>query len=697
MVVVQPPLVAPSPTSQHQHAVVPHQSAFPAENEVEVRRTNIQVGIHDGDDDDEDDEDDGWRTAAQTADGGTASDPEALSVRLKSTNAAKPAKTRRKRRVRWDADPQTTLAAATSTSSPLHPPPHRRRTRSMSGAELFDYKASSQSHPLDRRQITEEDLSRASTSRPSPFILPQLPRVEGGWQTKPFSASNGIPTILKRPTMDELDTVIEPPAKESLEESSERAPIVDSPAKETHEEPIKVPPVEPPAIIEIKVQPSVTVPEVTLNAPPSIPTSGSANALDEKPLDEPITAPSTPAFPPLPTPSVTSASSLTTYVPKPTIPVFLQSPKPSPPIIKAIPSSSIGGSKSVDWTGQKLDLPKTTSATSSFSSITTDGLYKPRIARQSSINSQSHSHSYSPTHQQQSAKPSNRRSVFQKPNQPTRPYQPNPPNLASSPRSPAFGRSVSPRTPQSSFITPTPLPPMSNLDDQPEVVVHPDSPPWQTVGSGIAFTSPRMKGNSNDSLNILGEGLGGISVTHLAKSPPITPFTSVHLHIDELPNEEEDEPVLPTTSSSHTASPRPAPAESLEPSSEIPKVHLDNPVINSTITPITPISVTDVQISTDPCLNWTFELEKTPPLNANAPILSTEEIEDALAKAFVPWPIRLVDGKPVLPPRKVAKRVERGEWYGLNPDNIPKESAVSTLVNVFVRSTHYDLPISYGG
>ncbi|PVF96155.1 hypothetical protein CPB86DRAFT_523831 [Serendipita vermifera] len=685
MVVVQPPLVQPSATSQHHHAVIPHQSAFPVENEVEVRRTNIPLDINDGEYDDEDDEDDGWKTAAQTADGGTASDPEALSVRLKSTNAAKPAKTRRKRRVRWDADPQATLATSSSTSSPPHPPSHRRRTRSMSGAELFDYKASSQSHPLDRRQITEEDLSRASSSRPAPFILPQLPRVEGGWQTTPFTGSKGIPIIIKRPTMDDLNPDVEPPTRSSLDSSNDRGAVVERPDKGDREEPSKVSPLEPPAIVEIRVQPSLTPQDITINISPSIPPGGSVNALDEKPLEEPITSPSSPAFPPLPTPSAASASSLTTSVPKPTIPSFLQSPKPSPPLIKAIPTPSIGSTKSVDWTSQKSDQTKTTLATSSFSSIASDGLYKSRIARQNSINSQSHSqphsHPYSSTHQQQQAKSTNRRPVFQKPNLPTRPYQPNPPNLASSPRSPAFGRSVSPRTPQSSFISSAPLPPMPNLDDQPEVVVHPDSPPWQTVGSGIVVTSPRMKGHNSDSLNILGDGLGGISVTHLAKSPPITPFTSVHLQIDELPNEEEDEPVLPTTSSSHTASPRPTPAEQMQQPSEQLKTRLDNPLPNTTVTPITPISVTDVQIPVpESTLTWTIELEKTPPLNPNAPILSPDEIEDALAKAFVPWPIRLVDGKPVLPPRKVVKRVERGEWYGLNPDNIPKESALWRLV-----------------
>ncbi|KAG8830047.1 hypothetical protein FRC17_005548 [Serendipita sp. 399] len=97
-----------------------------------------------------------------------------------------------------------------------------------------------------------------------------------------------------------------------------------------------------------------------------------------------------------------------------------------------------------------------------------------------------------------------------------------------------------------------------------------ESPGWQVVGSSQSWTSPRLKSASSSSSSMMlnpslavvaspmtsSMGIGSTtmttlteytnpSLTSLVKSPPFTPFTSVHLQIDELPTEgdsdEEDE------------------------------------------------------------------------------------------------------------------------------------------------------------
>ncbi|KAG8815258.1 hypothetical protein FRC17_000772 [Serendipita sp. 399] len=97
-----------------------------------------------------------------------------------------------------------------------------------------------------------------------------------------------------------------------------------------------------------------------------------------------------------------------------------------------------------------------------------------------------------------------------------------------------------------------------------------ESPGWQVVGSSQSWTSPRLKSASSSSSSMMlnpslavvaspmtsSMGIGSTpmttlteytnpSLTSLVKSPPFTPFTSVHLQIDELPAEgdsdEEDD------------------------------------------------------------------------------------------------------------------------------------------------------------
>jgi hypothetical protein len=115
--------------------------------------------------------------------------------------------------------------------------PQRRRTRSLSGDEFSQLVHSRMSadsidsmdafDTMDSFPPTEDEVPTAvppdgNTLEPSipverkkptlPSVVSHLPVVHEGWQDKPFSASNGLPIILKRPPEDEIARINEIPS-----------------------------------------------------------------------------------------------------------------------------------------------------------------------------------------------------------------------------------------------------------------------------------------------------------------------------------------------------------------------------------------------------------------------------------------------------------------------------------------------------
>ncbi|KIM22405.1 hypothetical protein M408DRAFT_28719, partial [Serendipita vermifera MAFF 305830] len=429
--------------------------------------------------------------------GGTASDPEVATKGRQQNRWSG----ERKKKVRWELSEGERMDLPVKSSG-IPPVPRRRRSKSLTGDELYNFRTPSKRSSVNSL-VKTPDQTRERQPAP-PVILPHLPILEGGWQTTPFSFESGIPIIIQRPVSDEsqplsgpLDTI--GPHLTSVLTASPRSIRTLSGSEEEH--------------------------DVSRLSPHH--ESGPAFLTPNPPTTEDNipTAPNSPAFPPLPTPAP-SASTIPKFTAPPN---FVQSPKPA--VIRTVSRDR----SSLDMTSRS-GIP--------FDNNT--NMYKSpshRLSRQSSLSQRS-----SLNRRSLQAGPSNSisSSAFTKPS---------PPNVTfstSSPRSPLI-HSLSPRTPQSTTLSPAPLASIATVEDNNSshnheqlIVPRPESPPWKTVGSSVGITSPRMKGggggnttNTPSSASWRTEVINSSAI--LIKSPPVTPFTSVHLRIDELPNETDSE------------------------------------------------------------------------------------------------------------------------------------------------------------
>ena len=569
----------------------------------------------------------------------------------------------RKKRFRWDIEHRrsvdlhlghldelpahfasTQQPPTADTTQPVRP--RRRRSRSLSGEDLFDYRAPLATESYKRKLAL---LRSQNISRPR-AILADLPKLGGDlWQEKPFSPSSGVPTILKRPSTE-----------------CPLGPIV--------------------PIDEDQVTVSFPSLEVHGSAPnPAL--LSDISLLTEEP-SESTTAPSSPFLPLLPTPvpSAVVTGVVTKYKP----PNSVHSPKLAIPWTlskdRSVSELLSSRSRSIDHTMSPDLLYKSIPSRISrpVPALTSHNtpMQRANSRRQQFLPNPSQSPPVFFSHSALSgayipASPHLTSSGMK----PTQPSPPNPVSLTTSPRSPV-GHSISPHTPQSYMLSPVPTPSISILDENQFNPPHrPESPPWQTVGSG-SFTSPRLKPNSAASADLLGSNPGLVS---LIKSPPVTPFTSVHLQIDELPNEgdSDQESIRPTSATTPQFSTSPIKISLSEPT---PPTELAPPR-----QPITPVSVSGSVhpsprpeiLSPSPPIRLDLPPE-TPPMNPFALPLSTEAVEEALDNAIMPWPIKDREARGIMPMRKIVKRVEKGEWEnGPRSDDVPRESAVSVFLNLY--------------
>lgn len=229
--------------------------------------------------------------------GGTASDPEVATKGRQQNRWSG----ERKKKVRWELSEGERMDLPVKSSG-IPPVPRRRRSKSLTGDELYNFRTPSKRSSVNSL-VKAPDQTRERQPAP-PVILPHLPILEGGWQTTPFSFESGIPIIIQRPVSDEsqplsgpLDTI--GPHLTSVLTASPRSIRTLSGSEEEH--------------------------DVSRLSPHH--ESGPAFLTPNPPTTEDNipTAPNSPAFPPLPTPAP-SASTIPKFTAPPN---FVQSPKPA--------------------------------------------------------------------------------------------------------------------------------------------------------------------------------------------------------------------------------------------------------------------------------------------------------------------------------------------------------------------------------
>jgi hypothetical protein len=355
--------------------------------------------------------------------GGTASDPEAEGGRERAVG------------VRWimDKDASEELSPTISaTPGALY----RHRTRSLSGDVVFN------SRHASSWDIMEEAAPKPTTPIVTPPV-PQLPVVEGGWQTTPFSPSSGVPTIIRRLTIEELS---KDPAASAIKSALNLATFLSNTITTS---PLTLPTLSIEDSDQVLNQTSTSS---TLVHPASE-SSQRQSGLPDIPTEIP-TAPSSPLFPPLPTPSSSLITNIQKFTPPPNL---LQSHRSAMSrTISKDRSSDFSSSPRISSNTELHKQPQIQDAVFKSALSPSSRFSRPAISSHHALQQLPR-----PNHRLQVVPSPSASSINAIPNQPT---QPSPPKLTTSPRSPV-GYSLSPYTPQSTMLSPAPLPSISIMED----------------------------------------------------------------------------------------------------------------------------------------------------------------------------------------------------------------------------------------